>query len=125
MTRATEQPSSKSTHGRWELDRYALVKSVGGVSGIVNPINTSADIRPIVQDMDAGSNLISPRTVVPALQGRCEPGISWNASCVFAIPSDSPRCAEWWTDFNKVQEQAFDTVADFARTVGLVLDEGQ
>lgn len=127
LIKPSEHSITSGKHGRWEDVAFALVHSIAGVSGIINPLTSSrperAEISGVVQDMDAGSNLMSPRTIVPALRGTSKAGTSWFASRVFAIPIDSPAYESWGGLFRSANEDTHDTVRDLAKALGVDIGE--
>jgi hypothetical protein len=72
--------------------------------------------------MDAGSNLIWPRTVVPGLRAVLQKGETWMASIVFAVPAESAAYADWFTAWQSMRARKYDSVQAMALAVGIHLE---
>lgn len=73
-------------HGRYEAEKggAAVAVSPAGMSGVVNLLKGG---RAIIQDVDANSNLISERTVMPVVLTDVARESTWLATRIFAKPA--------------------------------------
>lgn len=82
-------------NGLWHTERgkkTALVHSGCGASGAAALIGWSAAecIQP-----HANTNVLHPRTLIPTLTARLQPGISWLASGIYGQPGEADGLADW------------------------------
>ena len=74
---------SEGQAGRYQTANCALGVSKQGVSGIVDLASSGAGT---VQDVDANSNIMVPRTVIPMVMSDLRRGETWLSTRVYAVP---------------------------------------
>lgn len=78
---------------RLRLDEKGVaVQYPWGVTGIVN---LTGDRKPVPVVCEANTNLIHPRTLLPTLEGRLEPGLHWLAAAVLGSPEEEAGKRAW------------------------------
>ena len=74
----------------------ALIVSIAGASGVVEALPQN-DRNGGICNVDANSNLIEPRTLLPAMYADLKAGsTTWFATCVFAVPSSADNWENKW-----------------------------
>jgi hypothetical protein len=69
----------------------AIAVSKAGISGVINLASTG---KAVVLDVDGSSNLIAPRTVIPAVRTEVA-GDVWLASRIWGVPAKEGRLRGW------------------------------
>lgn len=84
---------SESEDGSYEspTGNCAIAISKAGISGIVDLSGTG---KAVVLDVDGSSNLIAPRTVIPAVRTQVD-GEVWQASRIYGVPAKEGRVTGW------------------------------
>lgn len=107
VTQAAEDDCK--TQGRYNGDRSAYVRSSAGMSGLIGIYGSRHGK---VLDPDSNSNLVAPRTLLPSLQGTVEPGTSWYAALVFAVPESAINDTDWEARWEKESSVFISSVHD-------------
>jgi hypothetical protein len=96
--RALTELEESTNEGTSVEGRDALIASRAGVSGI-SELNTSSSRRGGICKVDANSNLIEPRTLLPTLYADLKAGTTtWFVTAVFAIPATADGWESAWRD---------------------------
>lgn len=83
----------EDTDARYEspTSDCAMAISKAGVSGVIDLAGTG---KAVVLDVDGSSNLVAPRTVIPAVRTKVA-GDVWLASRIWGVPAKGGRASGW------------------------------
>lgn len=118
MFELKEWNSKSHSYGRFQSGSSAIAHSSAGISGVIDLLGTSGEVRVI--DADGTTNVISPRTVIPAVFNDVQ-GEKWLATKVWGVPfkSGSDEAGKWAAQWEKDTGKTYNDVADVVKEMGL------
>lgn len=94
-----------------------MAVSKAGISGMIDLVGSG---KAVILDVDGSSNLIAPRTVIPAVRTEVK-GDIWLASRVWGIPAKEGRVAGWLKGWEEECGRGKREVGDLAKDLGVRL----